>query len=387
MDLIPAFYFDPESLSPVADRERDSFRNAPPFEHVVLDDLLPADVVDLLVREFPGPDDPAWQMHGPGRTVWARDRSSAKLAISDETRFGPFTRHLMGQLNSATFLAFLERLTGYRGIIPDVSYNHCGMHSTGRGGRLMMHTDVNRHPLGSQMHQLLNLILYVNPDWKEEYGGHLELWDHERRPVKRILPRSNRIVIFNTGTRSLHGHPHPLTCPEGRRRNSLAVYYYLRERPQTDGYEGQQKTVRWFPATEDDRTFATERREKALAELGQLRGSTLSVPPDIIPFDVPAGFVDPRNGCVPLYVLRPEDVADAQGFAKRHLASVIAQHGSTPERFLTDYRPVALLGPRDGAAITCLLDGAGEMYVARGPAALDLFWVGYLDEVLASLPR
>jgi Rps23 Pro-64 3,4-dihydroxylase Tpa1-like proline 4-hydroxylase len=382
---IPAFYFDPRRLAPIAARAGEAFRTARPFQHVVLDDFLPQEVLALLVREFPGPADIDWEMHGPGRTAWKRDKDSAKLSTSDETKFGPFTRHFMGQLNSATFLAFLEDLTGARGILPDVTYGHCGLHSTGRGGRLMMHTDVNRHPHGNDMHQYLNLILYLNEDWKEEYGGHLELWDRARTPVQRILPSANRVVLFNTGTRSLHGHPHPLACPPGRRRNSLAVYYYLRERPATEEYEGMQKTVHWLALTEEDRAFARERTARALAQLEGLAGRSVDVPLGLIPFDPPPGMVAPRGTSVPLRFLAPGDLADREGFARRHLAGVLAARGEPAAAFLARHRPVALLGPPGAESVTCLLDGEGEMHVVRGAEARELFWVGYLDEVLASL--
>lgn len=393
MKMIPAFYFDPDELARIAGEKGEAFRTAKPFQHVVLDEFLPQETSELLIHEFPGPDDIAWEVHGPGRSTWARDRNIDKLATFDETKFGAFTRHFMGQLNSATFLTFLETLTGTKGIIPDVSYSHCGMHSTGRGGRLMMHTDVNRHPHGGKMHQYLNLILYLNADWKEEYGGHLELWDRDRKPVHRILPSANRVVLFNTGTRSLHGHPHPLTCPPGRRRNSLAVYYYLRDRPTSEEYSGMQRSVHWVPATEEDRAYARERLAKGLEQLTRLEGRAVGVDKGLIPFDLPDGVADPRTGSVPLYFLKPGDLPDPQAFGAHHLPAALAEHGRTASEFLATYRPVALLGVTsmealsEKRAITCLLDGEGEMYVVRGPAAPELFWVGYLDEILASIPK
>jgi hypothetical protein len=393
MKLIPAFFFDPAELARVAERAGQAFRTAEPFQHVVLDGFLPAEAIELLIREFPGPDDIEWKMHGPGRTQWKREKDSAKLANDDETKFAPFTRHFMGQLNSGVFLAFLEQLTGVQGIIPDPTYGHCGMHSTGRGGRLMMHTDVNRHPHGCQMHQILNLILYLNPDWKEEYGGHLELWNRQRKPVKRILPIANRVVVFNTSTRSLHGHPHPLTCPPGRRRNSLAVYYYLRDRPASEDYEGMQRSVHWVPATEEDRAYAHERLVKAQGELSGLRGRAVGVTPAMIPFEVPRPLLDAATGLVPLYFLREEDVTDAQAFAAIHLPAALAQLGTNARQFFAAQRPFALLGVRSSAevgareAITCLLDAEGDVHVVRRPDDPELFWVGYLDEILASVPR
>lgn len=76
------------------------------------------------------------------------------------------------------------------------------------------------------------MIVYLNRHWKEEYGGNLELWNREMtRCERRVLPIFNRCVIFNTTDFSYHGHPEPLTCPEGMTRKSLALYYYSNGRP------------------------------------------------------------------------------------------------------------------------------------------------------------
>ncbi len=391
MQTIPAFYFDRDKLAALAHEKHAAFLNAKPFQHCVFEDFLPKDVFDLLVREFPGPHDIAWELHGPGRTQWARDKNIAKLGTSDETKFCAFTRHLMGQLNSGTFLAFLEELTGTKGIIPDPSYNHCGLHSTGPGGRLMIHTDVNRHPQGNKFHQYLNLIVYLNPDWKEEYGGHLELWDDKRQPIHRYLPQGNRAVLFNAGTRSLHGHPHPLTCPPDRRRNSLAIYYYLRERPASEDYQGMQKFVHWVPVTAEDHAFGKERTQKALAITQQIAGQIINVPMPLIPFDVPEAFVDQRTNTTPLYFLKDSDWADRDAFGQRNLGTMIRNSGKSAAEFFAAHRPVALLGVTNAKDIesqsylSCLLDPQGEMHVVRGPGACDLFWVGFLDEILSSI--
>jgi hypothetical protein len=392
MQQIPAFYFDPAALAPLATRHGLSFRTAQPFQHVAMDDFLPREVLALLIREFPAPENPCWQMHGPGRTSWDKDPESAKLANDDETKFGPFTRHFMAQLNSATFIHFLEELTGQKGIIPDPAYSHCGMHSTGRGGRLMMHTDVNRHPHGCQMHQFVNLILYLNEDWQDEYGGHLELWNHHRQPVRKIAPIANRVVLFNTGTRSLHGHPQPLTCPPGRRRNSLAVYYYLRERPASEEYSGMQRSVRWFMTTDEDKRYAKERQAIAEQKLAGLRGRNFGVTLPLIPFEVPPSLVDAKSNLVPLYFLRADEITDPAAFVQKHLAAACVARGLAAKEFLSAYRPFAVLGAAGSGdlgkpeLVTSLVDADGDVYVVRGPASSDLFWVGYLEEVL-ELPQ
>ena len=89
------------------------------------------------------------------------------------------------------------------------------------------------------------------------------LWskDH-KRCEQRILPIFNRCVIFQTDAKSFHGHPHPLTCPEGRRRNTLALYYYMFDRERSENYAARQEDVAWVPTTAQDRAYQRKIRLK-----------------------------------------------------------------------------------------------------------------------------
>jgi Rps23 Pro-64 3,4-dihydroxylase Tpa1-like proline 4-hydroxylase len=110
-----------------------------------------------------------------------------------------------------------------------------------------VHTDVERHPLGKPFSQKLNLIIYLNKEWPESYGGHLELWSRDgSQCVTRIAPLFNRIVIFESGTDTYHGHPTALTCPSDRCRYSLAAYYYCVNRAIDENYTGFQTRVGWI---------------------------------------------------------------------------------------------------------------------------------------------
>ena len=74
----------------------------------------------------------------------------------------------------------------------------------------------------------LNVIVYLNPNWKEDYGGHLEFWDKKMKaPIKKILPIFNRLAIFSTNDFTNHGHPEALSCPEDMSRKSLALFYFI----------------------------------------------------------------------------------------------------------------------------------------------------------------
>jgi Rps23 Pro-64 3,4-dihydroxylase Tpa1-like proline 4-hydroxylase len=219
----PEFYLDPERLEALAEEHADAYSSAEPFPHAVIDDLLPAEVLERVLDEFPGPDHPIWRKF--------EHEHSKKLALLDETRMPPFTRDLLYQLNGGTFIRFLERLTGIHGLVPDPHFEGGGLHQIQRGGRLEVHADFNWHQL-LRLDRRLNMLVYLNKDWQDSYGGYLELWDREMtRCVERIAPLYNRCVVFSTTDFSHHGHPHPLACPPGMTRKSLALYYYTNGRP------------------------------------------------------------------------------------------------------------------------------------------------------------
>lgn len=217
------FCLDPNRLNNLASQFSQSYAQATPFPHIVFDDFLPAYLLDRILEEFPDPKTIDWQKFN--------NPAEKKLASNLELQMGEWTRVLLYQLNSSTFIKFLETLTGIDGIIPDPHFAGGGLHQIERGGFLKMHVDFNRHNK-LKLDRRLNLLLYLNKDWQEEYGGHLELWDKDMtRCEKKILPIFNRCVIFSTTDFSYHGHPEPLTCPEGQTRKSLALYYYSNGRP------------------------------------------------------------------------------------------------------------------------------------------------------------
>ena len=93
-----------------------------------------------------------------------------------------------------------------------------------------VHLDYSIHPK-LKLQRKLNLIIYLEEDWNTEWGGNLEFWSHNKEKNKpdkifvTIDNTFNRAVLFDTTQNSWHGFPEPLTCPEGKYRKSLAVYY------------------------------------------------------------------------------------------------------------------------------------------------------------------
>ncbi len=84
------------------------------------------------------------------------------------------------------------------------------------------------------------MLLYLNSNWDEAWGGDLELWDPEMKHCeKKFAPIFNRLAVFSTTDTSFLGHPDPLLCPPDVRRKSIALYYYTAERPADEVRRGR----------------------------------------------------------------------------------------------------------------------------------------------------
>ncbi|HEU4411121.1 MAG TPA: 2OG-Fe(II) oxygenase [Polyangiaceae bacterium] len=217
----------------LAASSRDAYGRADPFPHAVFDDFLPDEVARRALAEFPGVG-ADWHRYDN-----ARER---KLASREDRHFGPATRALLHELNALDFLKFLEALTGIGGLISDPHYEGGGLHQIERGGRLGVHADFNYHPI-YRLDRRINVLIYLNEGWRDEWHGHLELWDGSMsRCAKKVAPLFNRCVVFNTTDDAFHGHPEPLACPPEVTRKSLALYYYSNGRPAREA-AGQHSTL------------------------------------------------------------------------------------------------------------------------------------------------
>jgi Rps23 Pro-64 3,4-dihydroxylase Tpa1-like proline 4-hydroxylase len=152
-------------------------------------------------------------------------RGLNKLDLLPET-----IKSTINELNSPEFLAFLSKLTGIKDLKKDDGLEGGGIHQSTRGGYLNIHADFTVHPHHRNWQRRVNVLVYLNKEWEEAWGGKLELWDRQMKACEAaVLPVFNRCVIFNTDADSYHGHPEPMTCPEGVFRRSIALYYYTEE--------------------------------------------------------------------------------------------------------------------------------------------------------------
>ena len=214
------------SLSEIALENKQKYLQAQPFPHIAIDNLIDEEILSNIEEGFPDLS----RMEGTERHSGSTDE---KLASPRGRKFQtPLIASLLAFLNSSEFIDFLQELTSIKEpLIPDPHFVAGGLHQVRRGGFLKIHTDFCKNHY-TKLDRRVNVLLYLNKSWAEEYGGHLEFYDKEMRDCRqRILPTFNRMVIFNTNDFTYHGHLDPLTCPENRTRNSLALYYYSNGRP------------------------------------------------------------------------------------------------------------------------------------------------------------
>ncbi len=223
-----------QDLNQFATQYAAQYKNANPFPSISFDDFFNEDFLTEVLNEFPD--------LSKKDSISFNDAKQIKLAGKGESDFGTQTKVLMHFLNSEPFLNFLQILTGIEEpLISDPYFFGGGQHEIKKGGLLKVHADFNKHPQ-LKLDRRINVLVYINKDWKEEYGGNFELWDKNMEKCEaKILPIFNRMAIFSTTDFSYHGHPDALNCPEDRSRKSLALYYYSNGRPASEVNIDQEK--------------------------------------------------------------------------------------------------------------------------------------------------
>jgi len=215
----PPFVIDREAIEEKGKELQAAHIGADPFPHTVIDDFLPMDVVRYCQENFPG-------ALGAQGAEFDRDQERFKRSFQPDELDNPVLRNMFYHFNSLPFIRMVERITGIKGLIPDPYFMGGGFHETRTGGHLSMHADFNHHkPLG--LERRVNVLMYLNEEWQDGYGGELELWEGKMKECRqRVVPLAGRCVMFNTTGDSWHGHPDPVAHPKDTPRRSIALYYY-----------------------------------------------------------------------------------------------------------------------------------------------------------------
>lgn len=212
-----------------------------PYPHVVIDNFLKEEVINVLLKEM--------DKLTIDKSYYYGNQNIEKNKYAFKDNFDMNLNELFKELNSDEFIEILEKKFNIKNIIRNnLELNGAGVHKVLNDGFLCMHTDFegyndNKYGL---LDRRMNLLLYMNPYWKEEFGGELCLYDkNENKITKKILPILNRCVIFIT-PQNIHGHPKPLKIPENMCRQSITTYYYTKNTTGKNLNGEQIKPVDWY---------------------------------------------------------------------------------------------------------------------------------------------
>lgn len=219
-----AYPIDPETLltksaeaKALGQAHAHAYQSGEPYHYTCIDNFLPTSVIDKVIADLDQLPD--------AESSFSRAQENLKSSYIPE-RLPEFSKNLFYAFNSRPFILFLEEMTGIKGLIPDPYYIGAGIHKTLNGGHLDIHADFNVHPV-MRVERRLNVLIYLNHDWQEDWGGSFEIWDKEMaNKMASFVPTYNRMVCFSTGSDTFHGNPEPVNHPNGDGRQSIALYYY-----------------------------------------------------------------------------------------------------------------------------------------------------------------
>lgn len=237
-----------------------NWHKSKPFPYFIVDNFFDKNLANILSKEFPKFNDKIWHEYG--------NQLEIKKVCNNWNVFPKFTYQVFSFLNSTYFTNQLSRILFKKNIlISDNGLNGGGWHIHKKGGKLNTHLDYSMHPK-LNLERRINIIIYLNPNWKKNWGGCLGFWDNQssRSPgklIKEIEPLYNRAVIFDTSKNSWHGLPSPLMCPNSEYRKSLAIYYLTNPSSKT-----AKRSKALFSPTEN------QKNDKKVLELIKKRSNT-----------------------------------------------------------------------------------------------------------------
>ncbi|HSN18931.1 MAG TPA: 2OG-Fe(II) oxygenase [Gammaproteobacteria bacterium] len=214
-----------------ADRIREQFVTARPFRHACIEDFLEPAWAEILLEEFPAFD--------PAKAVDEFGRIGRKAVRTDLREISDRYREFFDYISSPPFLQAMSAMTGIPDLRFDAQMYGGGTHENLEGQALDAHVDFN-YDQARKLHRRINLLVYLNKEWHEEWGGAIQLhsdprdWEHDE--IRTFNSTFNRCVVFETNEHSWHGF-RQIRLPADKRgltRKCISIYLYTEERPRDE---------------------------------------------------------------------------------------------------------------------------------------------------------
>lgn len=254
--MSPFFPIEPKTLTITQQQAKEigssvatNYQSKRPYHYICIDNFFPLEILEKVREEALSLGDNAPQ----------NASANEKLKTSfNPDRMPTYSKAVFHALNSRPFIQFLENMSGIEGLIPDPYYMGGGIHRSNSTGFLDIHADFNHHSI-MDLERRLNVLIYLNPDWKKEYGGSFEIWTNDmKEKIEGFAPVMNRMCCFSTGDDTMHGNPEPVNHPDGDPRLSIALYYYTAT--WEEGRVSQSTVFKPRPGTDDARSSEAKQR-------------------------------------------------------------------------------------------------------------------------------
>jgi len=212
MSIINPIYFDKNKVAEL----KVEFNSNTPCKFILLENFLSEAAANTLYENFPKME----EMNVKRKSINENKREEYHFE-----KFHPIFEQVRTAIRSKEMIEVWQEISGLYDLELTLDGYGCGIHQGANGSFVDVHLDYNMHT-EKNLFRRLNILIYLNKHWKEEYGGHLELWDEKVTQMqKAVLPSFNRAVIFRTDEISQHG-VRKVTCPENESRKSFYGFYF-----------------------------------------------------------------------------------------------------------------------------------------------------------------
>jgi Rps23 Pro-64 3,4-dihydroxylase Tpa1-like proline 4-hydroxylase len=193
---------------------RAEFQRPGRIQTCYVDDVLPPEGTREIHDAFPKKED----------MMERKTLREHKYVAAQMNKYNPLLEEIIYAFQDPRVLQTVAEITGLKDLHPDDRLYAGGISLMAPGNFLNPHLD-NSHDKDRNMYRVLNLLFYVSPDWKKEYGGNLEVWDNgpEGEP-REFHSKFNRLVIMATHDKSWHS-VNKVQHPD-RNRCCVSNYYF-----------------------------------------------------------------------------------------------------------------------------------------------------------------
>jgi Rps23 Pro-64 3,4-dihydroxylase Tpa1-like proline 4-hydroxylase len=211
-----------ERLASQQESVRREYRQPGRIPSFTIDDLLPPDAAQSIYQAFPSTD----------ALVLKRTLGQLKFVGYQMDQYDPLLEEIIYAFQDPRVVQLISSITGLSQLLPDEHLYAGGVSLMAEGHFLNPHLD-NSHDLERNHYRVLNLLYYVTPEWRDDYGGHLELWDEgPGKHARTMHSRFNRLVVMQTDHRSWHSVS---KVRHAGRRCCVSNYYFSPQPAAEDG--------------------------------------------------------------------------------------------------------------------------------------------------------